>query len=1746
MYDSNLFSAGSMQRLLCSGHEPDDRKPRPPAHISVRRTALFRLLHGLSLVVFGAALSAQTTPGQDTSPTSTGPGQYDKDYRPREMQLTDPELKSAGDLATKLSEQGEYERAIHVLEDAHDLSIRKGLRNDRALLEDHLARVKILNGDLSNAKAKLLVAEALASDSGNLVLEADILAGLARLGRINREVKASFDLIDQALALATKSKNLWIQAYCLGEKADLQLSEGQLNDARTNLEEALRIDKLNHYEFEVQHSLEMARLAFAAGEDSAKGIEWANTAKDLAVKAEDFTYFIQSLATLAKALAQSGKFEQCLTMVQQARDGVTGNDGSTFHNLAAYKKYGSFPINQIAFLEDRASCYSISASNQDARQVWMELYSFAVAHHITPAIAEAAHNAADRYRSENDVADAVKWYGIAVGAWGEAGNREHEMDAMASRVYELIKDQRQEEAITEVQKLILLARESKDVRRELMYQMTLVVVSKPTGEVYKNALVSAEALLPESLTIPGVKTNLTVELFRRLAEMYGSEGQQIDQLISLEKELFLAGPKQKTDLTLSLDQEIKAKIESLHLLEKAETDYKEGDLAKALLEFELVQKFDEYDFELNAKDYNKIDDPILIKMLDITNRLGAQKGGPEILEANRRNMGPLAGMIWFQSELVLASYYAGQNQFDKVIDYASLAWPYLHLKAEEHPQQTDVRTACALSLALLQKHEIDDAAQKVSGCLSSAQAFGDPRLLFVAHSINISILTKAGKTELAEGSVEYLRKHPVHDVSALQAIAAGQWQAGDWKGMLASLEDALATSEAGSGNAAQTASLHLQIADLIGTHDVNDESGQGGHIHQAEMLYEKLGDSRGRADALLELAAFSIRQHDWKQAETSLRMAVQLAGKHSAQEARAKSLEGDRLRAMGEPDKALAAYRAAAQLYHELGDKAKEAETLHNLARTQFLDLKKPRDALGVLKQANQLAEQSNQWGQRVDVLRLLASVDRVLGDFPSALDALGDALRVSNREGVPMISASIELQMCDSLADVGQWEEALRSANDALPVMRRSGTKDDQFSAYLALINIYSARDSSIQDFGKALNYAKWVKEDLGVLSGSQSAVLSLYLSEIDFQQGNFNQAALDARTALSYWKTTNDLLSQASAFLSLSEALRASGDVAGSVDALAQARPLTEQSRDFGLSGRLQYVQANLYRREGKLDLATDSYEQVIRILEGVKAGSSGTLQGTISETYDYIYGELIDAYLLRGKDVESYRETAAEKAFEVAELNKARTFTSTWGRSLMDALRQKLPADLQEEERTLDERRSSLESELNQPPSGERRTRQQIGAELEKLATEEKSFQAKLRKSSPRYADLRYPGRMKISDLPLRPGEVLVEFKMFQAGLYVWMIQGTDSVPHILSFYKVDQSRDWFRERVLDLRSAMNRSDLDGFDPQASEELFNALFPGKAADLLRSAGSLIFIPDDVLSLLPFEVLSPEATRDKFVLMEVPTSYFPSGSGFRITRSIKTSDKAWRSNFFAMADPVTSLEDERYKVSLDQGVRSHSPEKNDRTSGAVAETPYGENEVSRDAQFTTRGYFFERLPETAQEVNGIAGLFAGGGTTIRMGMEATKDALLQTDLSQYRFIHFATHGFLPAETAGFEPALILSYQGKEEDQMMLKISEISRLPLHADMVVLSACNTGSGRVTHAEGVLSLGSAFLSAGSSSVVVSMWKVADKTTDQLMQQFYKNLLSGMPKNKALAEARTQLFLSGKTQPFYWAPFVLSGE
>jgi len=276
--------------------------------------------------------------------------------------------------------------------------------------------------------------------------------------------------------------------------------------------------------------------------------------------------------------------------------------------------------------------------------------------------------------------------------------------------------------------------------------------------------------------------------------------------------------------------------------------------------------------------------------------------------------------------------------------------------------------------------------------------------------------------------------------------------------------------------------------------------------------------------------------------------------------------------------------------------------------------------------------------------------------------------------------------------------------------------------------------------------------------------------------------------------------------------------------------------------------------------------------------------------------------------------------------------------------------------------------------------------------------------------------------------------------------------------------------------------------------------------------------------------------------VFLRTASTYYPSGVSFRLSRTA-SHQANWQEAFLGLADPITSSEDNRFEAAKAiTPTGAQTTVRNRESSGDQTGT------VPDPERLKSRGFSFERLPGTATEVRNIAALLQKRDekVEVRLGIDATKNELLDTDLSKFRFLHFATHGVLPVDTNVKEPSLVLSFDGVASSHMFLSMSEILGLKLQSESVVLSACNTGSGSISRAEGVMSLGRAFLAAGSSSVTVSLWKVSDESTAALMEQYYRGVLAGKAKNVALAEARYAIFASGLKDPFFWAPFIVIGE
>ncbi len=182
--------------------------------------------------------------------------------------------------------------------------------------------------------------------------------------------------------------------------------------------------------------------------------------------------------------------------------------------------------------------------------------------------------------------------------------------------------------------------------------------------------------------------------------------------------------------------------------------------------------------------------------------------------------------------------------------------------------------------------------------------------------------------------------------------------------------------------------------------------------------------------------------------------------------------------------------------------------------------------------------------------------------------------------------------------------------------------------------------------------------------------------------------------------------------------------------------------------------------------------------------------------------------------------------------------------------------------------------------------------------------------------------------------------------------------------------------------------------------------------------------------------------------------------------------------------------------------------------------------------------------LPATQQEVASISKLF-GTGARVITGKDATEALVKSDNLADYRYLHFATHGVV--DEASPELSRIYLQDTEAEDGNVFS-GEIFNLELNADLAVLSACQTGRGKLSKGEGVIGLSRALVYAGARSIMVSYWSVADESTAELMTDFYQILVSqpALGARHALQQAKVNMIKKDRfAAPYYWAPFVLIG-
>ncbi|MFB3917467.1 MAG: CHAT domain-containing protein [Terriglobales bacterium] len=1654
-------------------------------------------------------------------------------FVPPEMQVSDNELRTLVESVRQQSGCGSLDHSISVLHKAQELASSRKLISDRALIEDALGGLYFANGKLNDARQMFQSAFEDAVVSANVAVQADVLVALSLFEQVKEKRGAGFDLLQRALDTARKSRSRYVESRVLGELGRYQVASGQYVEARRSLQEALQIDEVNGYDWLAGHKLYLAWL-LAAENKLDEALEVAKSARSLAARNENYLVFVQASTSMAQGLIRKGQLDTAVLSLENLRNGVIDGGAGTFNKPEEYRCALNVPALRLMILEALAPTYQAAKRPDAAAKTWLEVYQLSEAQGTTLLAAEAAHALGDYALGTKDNQEAARYYSAAAAQWKALGNDDRYAAALigiATSSFNLGNDP---EGIRRLEELLPVS--ERQGNRILQFSAELELgrafYRAKTFEKATQHLVRAEELADSLAANNGFDKKTLVGLYLLLANCYESLHETFAELLALENGVAISA-ELNDKLLLTFYDAVQQGLNNLLKAKSPESLLGAGELFDAFVLSELRYNFEYTKAIVEGRDkaWLKEDHPDTARMIALPDQIAWQLGGPEKLEAHLLRAGTVGSFSRGAILLALARRYAVKGDRPELAEKYSRAALALY-GGSPQTSLLAIYAKCYLAASLARLGRDEEAQNQAAFCLEGSRQSPDSQLTLIANATAAFVYSVARDGARAKEALNYLLAKNPADPGLCEQLADAYGQLRDFDKQLTYLQKAL-DLHAKAGSKSSVADVQIKLAQLLSAQFPKRSKEAEDHFRNAATGYAALRDTAGESRALLVLANYYSGRQQYAKADETFGQALAAARRSEVPQLSAEVLSqwGDEYLNAGKAENALSVFRQAADSYRQLKLPSLEALSLRGAALS-LRRLHRSAEAFDVATNAIAVADAGDSWYARYWTRRVLAWICSDQGKYTIAIKAVREAREISEVAHQNQLAGWAALSLTYLLHVIGDWQGALSETNFAIRTFHDLRDTEYLISAYSTLVDTYGSRESPLKDFSKALA----AYEEASKLSSDISLTADLDLSAVEvlWQMGKYDEARRLCAKTIDYFKSSKNPLGEANALMSLAEVQRSSGNIRDASRSLAAAESLLGATDDLYTVGRFHYGKAGLLKQEGRLTESIREYEQVIDIAEQVKAGAQEESQRTFAENYGFIYDELIDALFVAAEKAEpkSAREYAA-RAFGYGEANKARVFLNTWGRVFANAARKHLPSELREKERGLSSKIELISAQLQDAKDSTQAAllRQQLSdanRDLQQLIEE-------LRARYPDYAQLQYPTKVAISHVPLGPGEMLLEFKVADKATFVWVIRGTESGSVLVEFYKSPISRELLRGQVKRIRDGLNSGRPDDFEPRLAEELFEMLFPAGHATSVLQAQSLIIVPDDYLSLIPFEVLSPTASRNQFVFAGIATKYFPS-AGAVIASRIAQHETQWSRSFLGIGDPITSAADERFPLVSAGSLQAA------RTS-EMTETP------QLSGALKTRGLgSLERLPATASEVRAIANLFATEGQAdLRIGPAANKARLLATDLKSFRFVHFATHGLLPEESGLSEPLLVLSYDGHGIEDMVLSMSEIPELNLGADMVVLSACNTGTGAVSRAEGVFNLGRGFLAAGASSVVVSLWQVADKSTELLMQELYKNILSGKPKSDALLLARRSLASSkAYSSPFYWAPFILTGD
>jgi CHAT domain-containing protein len=622
----------------------------------------------------------------------------------------------------------------------------------------------------------------------------------------------------------------------------------------------------------------------------------------------------------------------------------------------------------------------------------------------------------------------------------------------------------------------------------------------------------------------------------------------------------------------------------------------------------------------------------------------------------------------------------------------------------------------------------------------------------------------------------------------------------------------------------------------------------------------------------------------------------------------------------------------------------------------------------------------------------------------------------------------------------------------------------------------------------------------------------------------------------------------------------------------------------RGLGRSLWLQAAQEKDPKKSMALrEQAVANYRESLATIETLRQGSlrADESRTTFLATIKDVFDESGSAYAamallantaagapLSGKSLEY-----AGEAFRINEQSRARSLLDMLSETNA-AITEGVPAELLKRKQENFDRQQDIADILtgiNISTEEMKKKPAELDAELEKLQAEYEEIENQIRTASPRYATLTANKPMTLAEVQqnvLDDQTVLVEYALQTDESYLFAVsKGAVSLFKLPARANVDKLATDLRAQLIpaklqrrivgiDVAEANRGFGIASSAPEdaapfvaASNALYKAVLEPAAGVLGEKR--LMVVADGALNYVPFEVLLKSADAGDFsslgyLIKTNEVVYAPSASVVGAIKQQRT--KATGRSMLIIADPVFNSNDARAK----KGTTPAAGDAEVRGLGIQASlTDVAGTTTPAAPGAAMEGLPLARLNGTRLEADQISKLAksSGGQADVWLDLDANEDNVVTRDMSKYRIIHVATHGLLNAERPQFT-GVVLSLVGNKTHDGFVRTDEVFNLRLGSPLVMLSACETGLGKEKRGEGVMGLTRAFMYAGAPTVGVSLWSVADKSTADLMTDFYKRLLTAgdtTTSSSALRGAQLAMIAGKKySAPFFWAPFVLVGD